>query len=229
MPKRLWTQLLGTGNKEEWQENARIPRILHQAGIPVNIGSSLWIAQGPSYSLVEFLPDSNTFAPDVEYPNELKNIQLSLLDSNSGTISCKYQRYSIVIIFVCRSDHFGVVFDTETREFGKVFRWETKKEPGGWLSCITIGNYLHIETFTTNGIVPVIIPSIPWTTKQHGKSTLELKTWRCHQQLSNPVISTNQTTYWSLDSHEVIVQGTFPWWLLLGSLPNCITKRSSSN
>ena len=106
------------------------PRILYNASIPISIGSSLWITQGPARSMVEFLPDSNSFGPDIEYPEEFKNQHMY-----AGTLSCKYKDDSIIVVLLGPSDYFGVVFDTKTRQFSDVFRWESKEqsESGGWL------------------------------------------------------------------------------------------------
>ena len=144
MPKRLRTPLLDIGKGEEWRIST--PRILSNASIPISIGSSLWIALRSDRGLVEFLPDSNSFGPDIEYPEEFKNQHLY-----AKTISCKYKAESIIVIIPI--GHFGVVFDTKTRQFSDVFRWESKEESesGGWLSCIAIGDYLHIDTVGVSG------------------------------------------------------------------------------
>ena len=44
------------------------------------------------------------------------------------------------------------MFDTKKRQFSDVFRWESKEESqsGSWLSCIAIGDYLHINTVSWN-------------------------------------------------------------------------------
>ena len=140
MPKRLRTQLLGMGQGEEWRLSTP-GNFESTATIPISIGSSLWIAcaHGPSYGMIELLPDSNSFAPVIEFPDEF-------IDTSPWLLSCKYKDECIIVISIHPKDRIGAVFNTKTRGFKEVFTCLVKgRSQSAWcLSCIAIGNHLHI-------------------------------------------------------------------------------------
>ena len=105
--------------------------------IPISTGSSLWIAQGASHGMIEILPDCNTLASVVAFPEEF-------IYTSQWLMFCKYKGDCIIVI--SRANLMGTVFDTKTREFKEVFTWQVKERSRLTIcsSCIVIGDYLHI-------------------------------------------------------------------------------------
>ena len=101
------------------------------------IGSSIWIAQN---GLLEFHPDSDTFSPNIEYPETFtKDINLI----SRRTRMCKFKEDSIVIIY--RRLNRGIVFDTKTRDFSDPFTFGIRVgRVWSVLSFTAINNHIHI-------------------------------------------------------------------------------------
>ena len=120
---------------------------IYEHAIPINIGSSHWIAQTIAGGMIEFLPEFNNFAPDIPYPEEFKKYETR--GGNMHIISCKYKADCVVIINP--REHCGIIFDTKTREFSNKFLTQI----GLWSLCVVIGDYLHIKRSNAYSILSI--------------------------------------------------------------------------
>ena len=140
----------------------------NRATIPLSIESSLFIAytHGKSHGMIEYLPDSSTFSPVVAFPEEF-------IYTPWGLKSCKYKVDCIIVI--SPRDHTGTVFDTKTREFKEVFKWQVKDRLQLTMcsSCFAIGNYLHVDYGEWNGDYSIY--SIPDKTTRFVEVGVEQK------------------------------------------------------
>ena len=109
----------------------------------IRVKSSIWFAQRSTESdgMVEYRPESDTTAKIIDYPATFKKVKTRW----TRIVSCKYKDDLIVIINWYH--RCGFVFDTKTREFRRnhFAFWSKAGIP---TSCVAIGDYIHITSFT---------------------------------------------------------------------------------
>ena len=129
--KGLWQRK--TSAEKQWE------KFLAGEAIPMRIGSSIWLAFEwvDKGGILEYHPDSDTFAPLIPYPKS---------KGFTGKLKfCKFKGDCIVAIGY--QEQKAIVFDTTTCKYSKVFQTEgfIQRE-----TCVVIGDYIHL-LHRTNG------------------------------------------------------------------------------
>ena len=106
---------------------------------PICIGSTIWITQSNFHyaGLIEYYPDSHTTGEINPFP-----ATFAQRATRYTLISCKYKDDSIVVVNPYRGK--GIVFNTNTKNYGNTFSFDFEGQLGHLASCLVIGDYIHI-------------------------------------------------------------------------------------
>ena len=112
---------------------------------PIKVSTSLWFVQKitDSSGIAEYHPQSDSIVDIIDYPAAFGSIS-----RNKCVVSCKYKEDSIVVLRY--SAGCGFVFNTKTREFNNLFTFQHGKKTSIFVSCVSIGDYIHI--FHSHGL-----------------------------------------------------------------------------
>ena len=134
-------------------QNQNMQQLKDSSLPPINIRSSIWFAKRIldlhgklSGGVMGYHPESGTAIPFIQYPAEFG--RGALLEKKT---IIQYGDHSVLILSTC--DGCGIIFDTKSRKYSKVFSFEGTSNYDA--SCVLIGESIHIFNGSRKGFYTI--------------------------------------------------------------------------